>query len=87
MGRRCSLKAFAVYRCVTWDSRLVGRLIIAMASNGHLIENLKKLFKGDTSINVTYFLTQIPQPMQRNSEMKAILSLDLTSIQSLPTEQ
>ncbi|KAI9507599.1 hypothetical protein F5148DRAFT_981203, partial [Russula earlei] len=31
-----------------------------------------------------HFLTQIPQPMQRNSEMKAILSVGLTSIQSLP---
>ncbi|KAJ7696448.1 hypothetical protein B0H17DRAFT_929398 [Mycena rosella] len=26
------------------------------------------------------FLTQIPQPMHRNSEMKAILSVDLTSM-------
>ncbi|KAF8960321.1 hypothetical protein BDZ97DRAFT_2037909, partial [Flammula alnicola] len=33
-----------------------------------------------------HFFTQIPQPMHRNSEMKAILSLDLTSIQSLPEE-
>ncbi|KAI0318522.1 hypothetical protein OF83DRAFT_1056721 [Amylostereum chailletii] len=32
----------------------------------------------------THFLTQIPQPMHKNSEMKAILSEDLTSIQSLP---
>ncbi|KAI0066829.1 hypothetical protein BV25DRAFT_1764374, partial [Artomyces pyxidatus] len=31
-----------------------------------------------------YFFTQIPQPMHRNSEMKAILSVDLTSIHSLP---
>ncbi|EPS98283.1 hypothetical protein FOMPIDRAFT_59160, partial [Fomitopsis schrenkii] len=31
-----------------------------------------------------HFFTQIPQPMQRNSEMKAILSVGLTSIQSLP---
>ncbi|KAJ7491897.1 hypothetical protein FB451DRAFT_1021289 [Mycena latifolia] len=30
------------------------------------------------------FLTQIPQPMHRNSEMKAILSVDLTSMQSFP---
>ncbi|KAJ7307088.1 hypothetical protein DFH08DRAFT_720339, partial [Mycena albidolilacea] len=33
-----------------------------------------------------HFLTQIPQPIHRNSEMKAILSVDLTSIQSLPGE-
>ncbi|KAF9494998.1 hypothetical protein BDN71DRAFT_1392354, partial [Pleurotus eryngii] len=32
-----------------------------------------------------YFLTQIPQPMHRNSEMNAILSVGFTSIQSLPT--
>ena len=34
--------------------------------------------------DATHFLTQIPQPIHKNSEMKAILSLDLTSIQSLP---
>ncbi|KAH9962895.1 hypothetical protein BC827DRAFT_1113449, partial [Russula dissimulans] len=34
-----------------------------------------------------HFLTQIPHPMQRNSEMKAILSVGLTSIQSLPTRR
>ncbi|KAI0346659.1 hypothetical protein BDW22DRAFT_1323358, partial [Trametopsis cervina] len=33
-----------------------------------------------------YFLTQIPQPMQRNSEMKAILSVGFTSMQSLPDQ-
>ena len=32
------------------------------------------------------FFTQIPQPIQRNSEMKAILSLDLTSIHSFPED-
>ncbi|KAJ6581832.1 hypothetical protein B0H19DRAFT_929649 [Mycena capillaripes] len=32
------------------------------------------------------FLTQIPQPIHRNSEMKAILSVDLTSMQSFPGE-
>lgn len=32
----------------------------------------------------THFLTQIPQPMHRNSEMYAILSVGLTSIQSFP---
>ncbi|KAH9998584.1 hypothetical protein BJV77DRAFT_936117, partial [Russula vinacea] len=29
-----------------------------------------------------YFLTQIPHPMQRNSEMNAILSVGFTSIQT-----
>ncbi|KAI0000223.1 hypothetical protein BJV74DRAFT_767068, partial [Russula compacta] len=29
-----------------------------------------------------HFLTQIPHPMQRNSEMKAILSVGFTSIQN-----
>lgn len=33
---------------------------------------------------MTHFFTQIPQPMHRTSEMNAILSVDLTSIQSLP---
>ncbi|KAF8221080.1 hypothetical protein L208DRAFT_1330229, partial [Tricholoma matsutake] len=31
-----------------------------------------------------HFLTQIPQPMHRNSEMNAILSVGLTSIHSFP---
>ncbi|EYE91201.1 uncharacterized protein EURHEDRAFT_421952, partial [Aspergillus ruber CBS 135680] len=31
-----------------------------------------------------HFLGQIPQPMQRRSEMKAILDSGLTSIQSFP---
>ncbi|KAH7907284.1 hypothetical protein BJ138DRAFT_1014755, partial [Hygrophoropsis aurantiaca] len=31
-----------------------------------------------------HFFTHIPHPIHRNSEMKAILSVDLTSIQSLP---
>ncbi|KAJ6519090.1 hypothetical protein C8R45DRAFT_758362, partial [Mycena sanguinolenta] len=32
------------------------------------------------------FLTQIPQPIHKNSEMKAILSVDLTSMQSFPAQ-
>ncbi|KIL00316.1 hypothetical protein PAXRUDRAFT_130118 [Paxillus rubicundulus Ve08.2h10] len=31
-----------------------------------------------------HFFTQIPQPIHRNSDMNAILSVDLTSIQSFP---
>ncbi|KAI0740386.1 hypothetical protein C8Q76DRAFT_597920, partial [Earliella scabrosa] len=31
-----------------------------------------------------HFLTHIPHPMHRNSEMKAILSVGLTSMHSLP---
>lgn len=34
----------------------------------------------------TYFFTQIPHPIHRNSEMYAILSVGLTSIHSLPRE-
>ncbi|KIM70755.1 hypothetical protein SCLCIDRAFT_100442, partial [Scleroderma citrinum Foug A] len=30
------------------------------------------------------FFTQIPHPIHKNSEMKAILSVDFTSIQSFP---
>ncbi|KAG1834625.1 hypothetical protein DFJ58DRAFT_670592 [Suillus subalutaceus] len=32
----------------------------------------------------THFFTQIPQPIHKNSEMNAILSVDFTSMQSLP---
>ncbi|KAG1757957.1 hypothetical protein EDB19DRAFT_1623753, partial [Suillus lakei] len=31
-----------------------------------------------------HFFTQIPQPMHKNSEMNAILSVDFTSMQSFP---
>lgn len=65
VGSRWSLKLFAEYRWVTWVSRLVGRLMMVMASKGH-------------------FLGQIPHPMQRLSEMKAIFESGLTSMQSFP---
>ena len=59
--------------------------MIAMASNGHLEgmvqQNVKVAWHG------THFFTQIPHPMQRNSEMKAILSEGFTSIQSFPAQQ
>lgn len=65
MGSLCSLKLLAEYRWVTWVSRLVGKLMMLMASKGH-------------------FLGQIPQPIHRRSEMKAILEDESTSMQSLP---
>ena len=65
VGKRWSLKLLAEYLCVTCDSRLVGRLMILIAPNGH-------------------FFGQIPQPMQRFSEMKAILDVASTSIQRRP---
>ena len=34
----------------------------------------------------THFFTQIPQPIHKNSEMKAILSDGFTSIHSLPID-
>lgn len=37
MGSLCSLKLLAEYRCVTWVSRFVGRLMMLMASNGHFL--------------------------------------------------
>lgn len=39
---------------------------------------------GRTIIRNTHFLTQIPQPIHRNSEMKEILSVGFTSIHCLP---
>ena len=50
---------------MTSDSKLVGKLIMWMASKGH-------------------FLEQIPQPIHKSSEIKAILDSGVTSIQSLP---
>jgi len=37
VGSLWSLKLFAEYRCVTWDSRLVGRLMILIAPKGHFL--------------------------------------------------
>lgn len=66
--------------------------MIAIASNGHLEEHKSKLYHPhDLEVEreggyerETHFFTQIPQPIHKNSEMKAILSDDLTSIHSLP---
>jgi len=46
-------------------SKLVGKFIMWIASNGH-------------------FFGQIPQPIHNSSEINAILSWGVTSIQSLP---
>ncbi len=87
VGRRCNLKELAVYRCVTSFARFVGRLMIAIASNGHLeIESAHRTPCEARNVS-THFLTQIPQPIHRNSDMNAILSVGFTSIHSLPTAQ
>jgi len=65
VGSRWSLKLLAEYRCVIWDSRFVGRLMMVIAPNGH-------------------FLGQIPHPMHKFSDMKAIFEVGSTSIQSRP---
>ena len=38
----CSLKLLALYLCVTSLARLLGRLIILIASNGHFCNQIKK---------------------------------------------
>jgi len=65
---------------VTWESRLVGKLRIWIASNGHL----SCQFRQCTNAVPTHFFTQIPHPMHSSSEMNAFLSDGLTSIHSLP---
>lgn len=65
VGKRWSLKLFAEYRWVIWDSRFVGKFIIVIALKGH-------------------FFGQIPHPIQRFSDMKAIFDSLVTSIQSRP---
>lgn len=65
MGKRCNLKLFAEYLWVTCDSRLVGKLMMLIAPNGH-------------------FLGQIPHPIHRLSERKAILDSGVTSMQRRP---
>ena len=40
IGSRWSLKLLAEYRCVTCDSRLVGRLMILMALKGHFLTQI-----------------------------------------------
>lgn len=44
----------------------------------------EKLVKPPDHPSNTHFLTQIPHPMQRNSEMNAILSDGLTSMHNFP---
>ena len=90
VGKRCNLNALAVYRCVTSDSRFVGKLMMAIASKGHL-ERAHRCGEdqdGEWIIDVCHphFFTQMPQPMHRNSEIKAILSVVFTSIHSFPAE-
>ena len=63
--------------------KLVGRLMIAIASNGHLKRGSRDKKKTEES-GRAYFLTQIPQPIHRISEIKAILSVGLTSMHSFP---
>jgi hypothetical protein len=46
------------------------------SARSEIAQDIKTLF---------HFLTQIPQPIHRNSEMNAILSVGFTSIHSLPT--
>jgi hypothetical protein len=57
--------------------------MIAMASNGHLQQGLtgKRRNRGGRA----HLLTHIPQPIHRTSEMKAILSVGVTSIHILPS--
>lgn len=37
IGSLCSLKLLAEYRCVTWVSRFVGRLMMCIAPKGHFL--------------------------------------------------
>lgn len=42
IGRRCNLNEFALYRWVVSFSRLLGRLMIEIASKGHFFRNIQK---------------------------------------------
>jgi hypothetical protein len=64
--------------------------MMAIASKGHL-ERARKVYDddqdGECVMDVcSHFFTQMPQPIHRNSEIKAILSVGFTSIHSFPAE-
>ncbi|KAF8438085.1 hypothetical protein L210DRAFT_3404927 [Boletus edulis BED1] len=58
---------------------------MAIASKGHLSQ--VRLNRSAQTPAQTYFFTQIPQPIHKNSDMNAILSDGFTSMQSLPEKQ
>lgn len=60
---------------------------MVMASKGHLL--VKEASSAESSKiekekQATHFRAQIPQPIHKSSEMKATLSVTLTSMQSFP---
>ena len=74
-----------------FDSRFLGKLMMVIASKGHLSAQEaagnrakgghRELWADRTS---THFLVQMLHPMQSASEMNAILSFGPTSMQNLP---
>lgn len=93
MGRRCNLNEFALYRWVVSFSRLLGRLMIEIASKGHFFQlnekknEKKKGLKSRGGLEATPpTFTQIPQPIHSCSEITAVLSVGVTSIHSFPEE-
>lgn len=57
--------------------------MMAIASKGHL--GMYALMCYMHIVNEAHFLTHIPHPIHRNSEMNAILSLGFTSMHNFPT--
>lgn len=67
-------------------ARLLGKLMMLMASNGHFYTHLvgNKILSKIT--NTIPALVHIPHPMHRVSEIVAILSVGTTSMQSFPAQ-
>jgi len=70
---------------VTWDSRLVGRLMMWIAIGNKDVKRPGCQHNGKLGAPPKgHFLGQMPHPIHRRSEMKAILDSGVTSIQSFP---
>lgn len=81
IGNLCNLKEFLPYLWVVSFCKLLGKLIIFIASNGHFY----KIYI-NTNFNNCFKLTftQIPQPIQSSSDIEAILLFGVTSIHNFP---
>lgn len=54
VGRRCSLNEFGPYRWVVWPSRLLGRLMIWIASKGHFLTQIPQPIHNSSEIQASF---------------------------------
>lgn len=54
VGRRCNLNEFGPYRCVVSPSRLLGKFMIWMASNGHFFTQIPQPMQSSSEIQASF---------------------------------